>query len=106
MYSVADENSLTLLADSPLQRISNDRGTMCSWNEFDNSGVEQIAEWNMSQGSCLVDTGANYFTVSNTGTTAQYLVSIASFNPRDISQIMESPVVRPSNRVVNLPGAV
>jgi hypothetical protein len=79
---------------------------MCSWNEFDNSGVEQIAEWNMSQGSCLVDTGANYFTVSNTGTTAQYLVSIASFNPRDISQIMESPVVRPSNRVVNLPGAV
>lgn len=104
LHSVTDESQLTLLSDSPLQRISNDRGIMCSWNEFDNQGIDTRAEWSMSQGSCLADTGANYFTVTNTGTTTQYLVTLASFNPRDISQIMESPVVRPLNLVVNLPG--
>ena len=104
-YRVDDPSLLTRVNDSSLQRMDQGVGIHCQVDAYPEAAPQAVstsAQWTMNMGSCIVDTGAHYFSVRNTGTTTQYLVSIASFNAGDIRALMSSPSIKPLNVWVDL----
>ena len=104
-YRVDEPDLLTRVTDSSLQRMDQGVGIHCRVDDYPEApphAVSTSAQWNMSMGSCLMDSGKHYYSITNTGTSAQYLVTIASFNAVDIRAVMASPVVRPLNVWVDL----
>jgi hypothetical protein len=104
-YRVDDPSLLTRVSDSSLQRMDQGIGIQCRVDDYPEAHPDAVttsAQWTMGLGSCLMDTGSHYYSITNTGTTAQYLVTIASFNAVDIRAVMASPVVRPLNLWVDL----
>jgi len=95
-FELIDPTAINLRTDSQLQRYATLRGVFCQVDQFNETDPENttVAEtWNMRQGSALMASGNHYFQIVNTGTTMQYLTTIASYNQYDIRNVLESPVV-------------
>ena len=93
-YTVTE--TLTVL-DSRLQRADLRKIINCQITKFPEAIEESstVAEvWDMTQGSALFDSGRVYFKVTNTLDIPQTLCSIASFEPRDIRDIISAKTIK------------
>ena len=87
-YKVQETRRVTKsrLQRSHLKQIINCQVT--DFPEAEESTAEPLETWSMSQGSVLFDSGYHYFKIVNTSDQPQILCSIASFEPRDIKDII------------------
>jgi hypothetical protein len=95
-FDLIDPTAINVRSESQLQRQATLRGVFCqveNFNETDPENTTPAETWTMNQGSALMASGNHYFQIVNTGTTFQYLTTIASFNQYDIRNVLESPVV-------------
>jgi hypothetical protein len=85
-----------IVTTSTLQRANLIQILNCQTADFpeaDPDSATLLETWPMTQGSAILDTGNNYFSVKNTGTATQILTSLGSFDQYDLKDVLESTTV-------------